>query len=420
MKLLNHTLKYLSVSLLLILSIWAVIFYFNMLDEVYDSIDDGLENYKLLIIEKAQQDTTILYKTAFNESNYAINEITIQEALQVKDTYRDSVIYSLNEKDLEPVRVLTSAFESGGNYYKLMVISSMVEEDDLVEDLFYALLWLYAFLLVVIILVNNVLLRKIWKPFYEILHQLKTFQLGKSQNTDTAKTNVKEFRELKVAVNALLKRSLETYNNQKQFTENASHELQTPLAIGINKLELLVEQNDFNEAQLKHISEVLEVLERLTRLNKSLLQLARIENNQFQNREIVSINEIARNQIADFSDLADYKEVAIFCNEEGDLTPTMDDDLANILLANLIKNALLHNLPGGRVDITITSTKFTICNSGKASPLDPEKIFNRFYKETITANNTGLGLSIVKAIVDIYGFSINYTYKEKHCIELLF
>ena len=138
MKLLNYTLKSLSISLFFALGVWATIFYFTMLDEIYDSIDDGLENYKMLIINKAEVDHTVLQKNAFNESNYEVKKIPKERALVTKDIYCDSLIYTLNEKDYEPVRVLTTAFENGGKYYQLTVMSSMVEEDDLVENLLSA------------------------------------------------------------------------------------------------------------------------------------------------------------------------------------------------------------------------------------------------------------------------------------------
>ena len=420
MKLLNRSLKYLSFSLLVIISIWSVIFYLDMLDEVYDSIDDGLGNYKLLIIQRAQEDTTVLQKTAFNESNYAIREISVKDAIQVKDTYVDTVMYMLYEQDLEPVRLLTTAFERSGRFYELKVISSMVEEDDLIATLFWSLIWLYLILLLTTILINNVLLRKIWRPFYQILHQLKTYRLGTGQVLPEVETNVTEFKELKATVDALLQHTLETFNNQKQFTENAAHELQTPLAIGINKLELLAEKNDLNEGHTETIGQVIQILERLTRLNKSLLLLSKIENKQFFDNEEVSMNQISKQLIEDFQDFADFKEIEITFTENASLSYEMNPDLANILISNLIKNAVVHNIPKGRIRIHITSTTFTICNTGKTEALDPTRIFSRFHREITERSNTGLGLPIAKAIADLYGFTIAYSYTDEHCMEIRF
>jgi signal transduction histidine kinase len=290
-----------------------------MLDEVYDSIDDGLENHKMLIIQKARENSEVVHKTGFDESNYAIREISKDVAIHMRDIYRDTMLYMQSEEDFEPVRVLTSAFEINNRFYELKIIASMVEEDDLIEDLFFSLIWLYIILVIVILLVNNILLKRVWKPFYTILHQLKTYRLGKDQIPHQITSSVSEFRELNEAVIALLHRNLETFTNQKQFTENAAHELQTPLAIGINKLEFLLEKNDLNETQSEALGQIVQILERLTRLNKSLLLLSKIDNKQFFENEEVFVNGITKSLIESFGDLAEFKRVTINYTENGSL-----------------------------------------------------------------------------------------------------
>ena len=420
MKLLNHTLKYLSITLLVIISIWAAIFYINMLDEVYDSLDDGLDNYKILIINRAHEDSTVLTKDTFAESNYEIREIGEKEALSRKDVHADTLMYTLNEEDFEPFRMLTSAFTLNNRYYELKVISSMVEEDDLIEDLLYSLIWLYVAMIASIIIVNNFLLKKTWKPFYLLLDQLKQFKLGKDPVIKPAETQVKEFKELNEAVGLLINRSLEAYNGQKQFIENASHELQTPLAISINKLELLTEKEDLTETNLIAIGQVIQTLERLTRLNKSLLLLSKIENKQFQENEQVDLNAVFKNLLEEFTDFAEYKNVSLKLEEIGQLNAFMNKNLAEIFITNFIKNAIVHNVSNGFVRITVNPTSFTIYNSGSDAALDPEKIFLRFQKKSNEKNNTGLGLAIVKAIADLYGITIHYSFDNGHRMTVSF
>lgn len=419
MTLLNHTIRYLSVSLIVVLTVWAGIFYYNMLDEVYDSIDDGLENYKMLIINRAIDDPAVLEKTSFNEGNYYVKEISSQEARHVKDVYRDSTIYTLNERDYEPVRVLSSAFRSGDKFYQLTVMSSMVEEDDLIEDLFYSIIWLYVSLLVVIVLIHQLIMRRLWRPFYWILGRLRQYRLGRDESVGQMNARVKEFDELKEAVDLLIKRSTSTYNQQKQFIENASHELQTPLAIGINKLELLAERMQ-NDEDLRSVSEVSEVLHRLVRLNKSLLQLSKIENSQFQEVTEVDFNKLIKTQLDDFGSLAEFRGVSFHLTENGQCGVRMNLDLAKVLLTNLIKNAITHNTESGNVSIEINQSSVIISNDGKAAYLDEKKLFKRFYKDESSVG-TGLGLSIVKAIIDLYDFTIDYSYKnKKHFFTIMF
>jgi signal transduction histidine kinase len=418
MNLLNYTLKYLAIGLLGVLSIWAVIFYINMLDEVYDSLDDGLDNFKMLIIDKVREDPATLSRQTFGEGNYEIFEISKDEALKIKDVYQDTLMYMQNEADLEPVRMLSTAFKHNGKYFELKVISSMVEEDDLIEDLFFALIWLYLALLASILLVNNLLLKRVWKPFYELLEQLKRFRLGKEQSFSPVTTEVKEFQVLNDTVGDLVSHAVDVYSSQKQFIENASHELQTPIAISMNKLELLAEKNNLPDGDMETIAQVIQTLERLTRLNKSLLLLSKIENRQFSETENVSVNEVVNKLADEFSDFAEFKDVTISIEENGVLQTPMNKGLAVILISNLLKNAIVHNIVSGNVLIQINEASFRISNSSNAPALDPEKMFRRFHKDSTDKNSTGLGLAIVKAIAALYSFDIHYKFDGKHTIEV--
>ena len=294
MKVLNYSTSYFAVILLILISIWAAIFYYAMLDEIYDSIDDGLDNQKGLIIQKVSTDSSILRKSNFEEGDYAITETSYQLAKDVTDVYVDTMMYMQNEKDFEPVRLLRTYFHHNGKYYQMQVVTSMVEEDDLTANLLYAMLWLYLGLVATIIILNNFLLKRIWSPFYHLLKQLKKFKLEKPADINVKQTRIDEFRLLNETVNRLLKSNINSYNSQKHFIENAAHELQTPLAISINKLEALAETNTLTEDQLKLLASALDNLERLTHLNKSLLLLSRIENKQFLAEEEISINELVK------------------------------------------------------------------------------------------------------------------------------
>lgn len=414
MKLVNHTLIYVSGSLLVIIGVWAVIFYLGMLDEVRDSIDDGLDNYKMLVIQKAKQDSLVLTKTQFDESNYQVKKIPREEALHIRERYTDTLMFMQNEQDYEPVRLLSTVFSLGPDYYRLDVISSTVEEDDLIEDLSYALVWLYIIIIVSIVIINNVVIKKTWKPFYMLIERLKQFRLNQNNTFTPPETNVNEFRDLNEAVMNLLKRNMETYTAQKQFIENASHELQTPLAIAINKLELLAEENPLDDAQMKNISETLETLERLTRLNRSLLLLSKIENRQFAEEQLLDFNTLIRRQLADFEELAAYRQLRLHLQETEVFEYKMNKDLAFILISNLLKNAMLHTLENGEIRIEITAHMLRFSNSGKAQALDHDKLFRRFYKDPEKKGSTGLGLAIIKTISEHYGLSVHYHYDGVH------
>ncbi|MBT1696951.1 HAMP domain-containing histidine kinase [Fulvivirgaceae bacterium PWU4] len=421
MKLLNHTLSYLAVMLLVVIGAWATIFYVNMLDEIQDSIDDGLENSKLLIIDKVKEDTILLHKTDFMESNYAIHAITEETARNYHEAYLDSTLYMQNEEDNEPVRILKTAFRAtNGKYYELQIVSSMVEEDDLIEDLFFAILWLYVALLASVLIINNLLLRRIWKPFYHALDNLERFKPGSQESFTPVSSNVNEFSSLNKTIASLLQRTTETFNSQKQFIENAAHELQTPLAISINKLELLTEKNTLTEDQLHEIGAVINNLERLTRLNKTLLLLSRIENRQFPEVHSIDFNALVNRLVTLFTDLAEFKSVKITVIDKGTLSGNMNAELAEILVSNLLKNAITHNYPGGFVEVTVDGTGLSVANSSGSAALDATQVFKRFYKNSPEKNSSGLGLAIVKSIADYYQLSVGYTHNGRHQFTIRF
>lgn len=415
MKLHNYTVLYLSGALFIVLGIWAAIFYINMLDEIHDSIDDGLENTKLLVINKTMQDTSLLHKDNFLESNYRIREIKPEESVRFTDVYSDTLLYTQNEKDFEPFRMLTSVFKmpNTDKYYKLRVISSTVEEDDLIEDLLYSLLALYAILVVSMVVINNFLLRRIWKSFYETIEKLRGYNIAEAKEMEFTPTSVEEFKLLQRTVQELIQSNRETFEAQKQFIENAAHELQTPLAISINKLELMAEKDNFSEAQLQKLGEVVDSLERLTRLNKSLLLLSKIENRQFPETEEIALNGLVKSLAGEFEEFAVFKVIRITVIENDTCTITMNKSLAEILVMNLLKNAVFHTGEKGVVSIRINKNSLIVENSGNM-PLDSNKIFGRFYKDSAQSQSTGLGLAIVNSIVDLYGFRIRYTFDGLH------
>src|SRR5690606_10566449 len=188
MKLFNYTSSWFALILFLALTVWATIFYFNMLDEIYDSMDDGLENQKLLVIQRAERDGEVLQRNEFDDGYYRISKVPFEKVENFKDVYSDTLIYTLNEEDLEPFRMLKTAFQLNGNYYQMSLITSMVEEDDLIEDLLFALIFLYLGLMASLIVLNNFLLKKIWKPFYQLMDRLKTFKLDNPKPFDMGTT----------------------------------------------------------------------------------------------------------------------------------------------------------------------------------------------------------------------------------------
>ncbi|WP_317191998.1 sensor histidine kinase [Salegentibacter maritimus] len=420
MKLLNYTTSYFSAILLILLAIWAVIFYVEMLDEIYDSLDDGLNNQKMLIINRVKNDPETIKQLDFKEASYKIKTINKEQALRFKDSYRDTLMYMHNEEDFEPVRLLETVFKEGDGFYKLQIFTSMVEEDDLIEDLLFSLILLYIGLILSIVLLNNWILKRVWNPFYNLLQQLKNFRLEKDQKILTISSNIEEFNLLNTRIEQMLEKSISSYNSQKQFIENAAHELQTPLAISINKLELLVENEELNEQQIKLVASVLNNLEGLTRMNKSLLLLSKIENRQFPDEQEIDFVDLVTNLKKDYKDLASHKEMEIKIEVTSYLKHTMNKDLAGILVSNLLKNAIIHGKEGSEIIIEISQNSFRISNVSNRKALDESRLFSRFQKNSESANSNGIGLAIAQSIAEKHQIELRYSFTEKHNFHLDF
>ena len=268
------------------------------------------------------------------------------------------------------------------------------------------------------ILVNNFVLKKTWNPFYQLLKYLNDFRLDRGAFRKLSETKIKEFSLLNESVQNLLKTNIDIYNSQKQFIENASHEVQTPLAIGINKLELLAGDENLSSEQIQKIGNIIEAFQRLSGLNKSLLLLSKIENKQFISVEQLNFDKIFSRIIHDFSDYTEYQKIKITYLKEDNWVFKMNKDLAEMLVMNLVKNAIIHNRQGGEILIRLSSSSFTIENTSNKPMMSADKLFERFNKKSKSKSSTGLGLAIVKAIADVSGLSVTYSYNGRHVFQI--
>jgi signal transduction histidine kinase len=410
---------FLSLVLFVTVSLWAVLVYFQLLKQVKTTIDEGLADYKIVLIDKLKDDSLIVQQDIFEENNYIIKSVGEDYALQVRDSYKDTLVFSPLRNTNYQTRLLTTAFvASDGKYYEMKVISQELSKGKLFQKIAYSLLWLYLFLFVSTILINNFVLKKTWKPFHQLLKYLNDFRLDRGVFRQLSKTRIKEFSLLNESVQILLKTNTDIYNSQKQFIENVSHEMQTPLAIGINKLELLAGEENLSPDQIRQIGNTIEVFQRVSSLNKSLLLLSKIENKQFFSVEQLSFDEIINRIISDFSDYAEFQKIEISYQKEDIWEYEMNKDLAEILVMNLVKNAIVHNQQGGEVLMKLSAASFTIDNTSKEPALSTDKLFERFNKNSKSKSSTGLGLAIVKAIADVSGLTVSYDYNGRHVFKV--
>lgn len=400
MKLLSYTYRKLALLLFLLMAVWGVLFYYAIIDEVVDETDDTLENYGEILMESALHDPSILETEGSLMSFYKFTPISEEEGRHYRQVFYDATVYIELEDEDEPVRVMCTAFRMpDGQYYELKLMISILERDDMVEAMLWYLGALFLLFLICTSIGIQLVLKGVFRPLHRLLDWLHCIQPGKEVPPLDNPTKIREFRQLSDAALDMGNRSYKAYEEQKQFIENASHELQTPLAIVRGKVELLAESEGMTEQQMEQLDEIYATLGRAVKLNKSLLLLSRIENGQYTEMEDVSVDEILDELLPDLMDIYEHKQVRLIRKrEEQPFIIRCNHSLAQILVSNLVKNSLLHNREGGELQVLTTPTSLVIKNTGDV-PLDGEKLFRRFYHGMDgKKDSTGLGLAIARSI----------------------
>lgn len=414
MKLLHYTYRKLSLWLLALMAVWGVLFYYTIIYEVMDETDDTLENYAQIIINNALYDPATLDTEGNLMSFYYFRPISVEEGENYRDTFYDSLIYVESEDEDEPVRVYRTAFRMpDGQFYELELMISTLERDDMVNAMVWYLAALFILFLCCTTIGTRLILQKIFRPMNRLMEWLQHLHPGAEVPPLENATTIREFRLLGDVAFDMANRSHRAYEEQKQFIENASHELQTPLAIARGKLELLADNENLNEEQLKEIDAIYSTLGRAVKLNKALLLLSRIENGQYAETEQVSVDNLLDELLPDLMDIYEHKQIKLERTKEtAPFVITCNASLAHILITNLVKNALLHSPENGKLIVQTTPSSLVLKNSGTA-PLDADMLFRRFaHSVDRKKESTGLGLAISEAIASGSSLSLTYRWEE--------
>lgn len=417
MKLFHLVLWRISLALIVVLTVWAGFFYMAVVEEVNDEVDDTLEDYSEGLIIRALSGEDM--PTASNGSNnqyylYEVSESYAASHPQI--TYRDEMVFITEKSETEPARVLITIFRTEDErYMELVVYTPTIEKLDLLRAILGWIIFLYVLLLLIILSINIWVFRKNMKPLYVLLKWLDSSQLGKKNGPLENTTKITEFRKLNAATMAFAERGEKLFEQQKTFIGNASHEMQTPLAICRNRLEMLMEDETLTEHQLNELIKTHQTLENLTRMNRSLLLLCKIENGQFVDTRSVCLNDILAHYLDDYKEVYAYRNITVTVTTDSSFCVEMNDSLVSVLVTNLLKNSFVHNIDGGFIYIKITANTFEISNTGE-KPLDRERIFERFYQGQKKEGSTGLGLALVDSICKANHLKIDYTYVENRHI----
>ena len=419
MKLITRVTLRLAIVLLPIMIIWGTVFYFYMVKEINDETDDSLEDYAEMLIRRTLVGKELPPPGNGSNNTYSIEPLSENSGNGATISFKDRRIYIHEKKETEPARELTMTFnDSRNNAYRLVVSTPTFEREDLLRAIFTHLVILYMLLMLTILFVTAFIFHYSMKPLYALLRWFDKYQPGNGTDNMPADHQTQEFRKLTEAARHTIERAESYMERQKQFIGNASHELQTPLAILGTRIEWMIDNTTLTEEQFAELSKMRQSLHRMNRLNRTLLLLSKIENNQFPDRADIDLVEIINNEIGIYSEI--YGD-SIKCSTKlpEKFIVSMNESLATTMITNLIKNAFLHASEEGTVDISIRKGELVIANNGNEA-LDATRLFDRFYTSG-KKGSTGLGLALVKSIADSYSFKVEYSFKEsKHLFKVRF
>ena len=422
MRLIYRIVVRLGVALLVIMSLWATLFYYTMVDEIRDEADDSLEDYSSLIITRVLAGRELPQVGDGSNNSFTLTPVdAAYAAAQPHLKYEDHDFYIAEKQETEPARVLTTIFhDEQGKYYELQVATPTFEKTDLFQSILWWVVALYVVLLLFTLGVTMLIFYGSMRPMYAMLQWLDSYKPGAKPSPVPVSADVKEFARLGRALQGAVDRSEELVARQSQFIGNASHELQTPLAIFGNRVEWLLDGGNLTEEQAAELCKIQSTLGRAVRLNKTLLLLTKIENGKFPESVEVDVARLVQDSVEMYSEIYASRQMTVRVDIEDDVKVEMNESLATTLVSNLIKNMYVHSAEGSSGSITISSGRLIIENDGEQA-LDGERIFDRFYQGPKSKGSMGLGLPLVAAVCRTYSLGISYQFKQgRHCFTVDF
>ena len=332
------------------------------------------------------------------------------QTLPTPDRIYDTVYYLPLLDEWEPHRELATTVQVRKQDYRLLIRQSLVESEAFILTITAVQTGVFLLLLLGLGMINRQITRRLWQPFSDALHRIRQFRLETDPAPIWPPTQVAEFGELHHALTTLISRNQVAYNSQKQFTENASHEMQTPVAVISAELEVLFQAETLPESELIHVQRAADAARRLAQINKALLLLTQIENQQFADAQPILLSTLMDRLLSANADFIQHKELALRQERTGNPSVQMNSHLAEVLLGNLLRNAIRHTPTGGCLTCTVTAASVTLTNTGEPLPFPPDTLFERFVKNPALPDATGLGLAIAQQIAQRYGLTLSYGY----------
>jgi len=410
MKLLTKTsLNFISASVIFFL-IGSVAMYFS----VRNIIAEDLQNRLL------QQQKEFFYNADQNKLTDLTSKLVFIEITDKEIVYSFSDTVLIVNDSYILYRKLQFSYLQDEQYYQVSILQNQNQSDSLIKKIVIMNVGCAMFFFLIMFFVNRHSIKSALSVFYSTIRKLEDFELSKLQTLTLETAEVQEIKKLNEVFEKMATQIYNDFEAQKEYTENVSHELQTPLAIISSKADELMQADNLSKEQMEQLALLLETTNRLSKINQALIFLTKIDNRFYTQGSSFSLNDLIKEKLQIFDAAIQEKKLKLELDLLDITHINMNPYLAETLIINLIKNAIIHNTSGGVLRIQLSNNALSISNSG--SPLSfPEKdIFKRFTRSENSKKNLGIGLSIVQRICELYTFKIAYTFGSEHQFKIIF
>lgn len=379
-----------------------------------------LEDLNAYVANKLEQDSAYDYLNSHHRqtqvkilpTNY---KNTKEKIIEEKYIWNKSVQSYINK-----ITVVTYPVIHQKRYSITSVRYITIIENHFLISIIMVVAWIMVFLIILTIIVGVLVSKKILEPFYHAIDEIKKFSLKDNRSMNLMKTQTEEFKSLNTFLLKMSESSKKDYHLLEELSENTSHELQTPLASIKGKIELLMD-SDLSEKQLLTLSSMNDELDRLSSINQSLILLAKLEHFEKNDSQHINFSELLNERLQYFEDIFEIQNLTLTKDIQKDVYLNFDENLAIIVINNLINNAKRHNIENGEISVILTENYFEISNTGNPPTIPTEELFKRFKRGNPNQNSIGIGLALVKKILEIYDADISYHFENnQHTLRINF
>jgi len=419
MKLLTKSSLLIATFSLFLFFIMGVIFFQVLKNISISSLNRELGDLKELVEDSLEDNESDPFRTLPGIDSLWVQ--AVERAEQGGEFFGDTLMLDKKDMQFRTYRYLQFVTEKEHKLYKVIIYKSTTPTDKLVERVTLMMTLMVILFLAGIFIMNRLIFANLWKGFFEAIEKLKQFESTK-EPVILEEQDIQEFEELRQVLEVMTRRLARDYRELKEYTDHTTHELQTPLAVIKSKAELLIQSENLGEKEMQLLQAINTSVHQLSRLNSTLTLITRIENRQFTEKEKINLAGLLDRHLELLQEHIGLQGITVEKHyHDGGRILCMDQGLADLLIANLLKNAIVHNMEGGKIVLETGAESLVIRNDGPPLGFRQEELFTRFVRNTRRAGSFGLGLSLVKKVCDTYQIEVEYSFdNQQHCFKLTF